>query len=79
MYSKREICFTVILAIAALWYLGPQHSAAGGAACGPAKAFADGGHPPPPPPPSKQFEDQGVLQADGGHPPPPPWISNSVG
>jgi hypothetical protein len=59
MYSKKEVCFTVILALAALWYLGSQQIT----------VLADGTHPPPPP----WAQRTDVLQADGTHPPPPPW------
>ena len=76
MYSKNEICFAVILTLAASSYLGAHRIATLGGAGDSVRTLADGTHPPPvppsPQPPSLQSGD--VLQADGTHPPPVPWF-----
>jgi hypothetical protein len=68
MYSKREVCFTVIATLAVLWYLGPPKAMAKGEDRGVAASFGDGTHPPPPP----WLINTDMLRADGTHPPPPP-------
>lgn len=65
MYSKREVCFTVIATLAVSWYLGPPKATAKGEDQG---VTADGTHPPPPP----WLMNTDMLRADGTHPPPPP-------
>jgi len=65
MYSKRELCFTVIATLAVSWYLGPPKAMPKGEDQGVA---ADGTHPPPPP----WLMNTDMLRADGTHPPPPP-------
>ncbi len=73
MYSKTEVCFTLILAAGASWYLNSQHAAAQVGIQGGGLSIADGGHPPPPPdPPTPNLKGAELLQTDGGHPPPPP-------
>ena len=66
MYSKTEVCFTIIVAITASWYLSPQQPADCLVPRGGVIGIADGVHPPPPVP--LRIE---LLQADGVHPPPP--------
>src|SRR5689334_11675709 len=73
MYSKREVCFTAIVALAVSWHLGSQRAVTGGEEPGAVVGFADGTHPPPPP----WLTNADMLQADGTHPPPPPWLTNA--
>jgi len=70
MFPKREVCFTVIAALAVLWHLGSQQAITGAEGQGTVVSLGDGTHPPPPPPPP--LTNAEVLQADGTHPPPPP-------
>ncbi|HEY6129241.1 MAG TPA: hypothetical protein VIW23_13770 [Candidatus Acidoferrum sp.] len=76
MYSKKAVCFTAVLTLAASCYLGAQRIATLRSAGDSVRTVADGTHPPPvppsPQPPSLQPGD--VLQADGTHPPPVPWF-----
>ena len=75
MYSKAEVCFTVMLAVAVSCCFGSQGVQAETGTAGPVLTLADGGHPPPPP--RLGFTGEEALQADGGHPPPPtPWSSS---
>jgi hypothetical protein len=80
MYSKSEMCFTLILTVAASLCFGSKLAAGQVDANRFTRTLADGGHPPPPPPtpvPPVQFTDAEALEADGGHPPPPtPWLSD---
>lgn len=81
MYSKRELCFTAILALLVFWHFGSQKIPAGTVFNRMVLTVADGGHPPPPPtPPFSPAPNAGGLglRADGGHPPPPPvpWLSS---
>lgn len=48
MYSKTEVCFTVILALTISWHLNSKQ---GAARLGVQSnvVISDGGHPPPPP------------------------------
>jgi hypothetical protein len=80
MYSKREVCFTVIATLAVSWYLGPPKTIANGKDQGVKTSFGDGTHPPPPPPtpPQSRFGNTEMLQADGTHPPPPPWHASAM-
>jgi hypothetical protein len=73
MYSKAEVCFTIIVAITALWCLSPQRPADCAVPQGRVIGIADGVHPPPPMPSSFAGEPPRIelLQADGVHPPPP--------
>lgn|GEM_PF-5156544 len=72
MYSKREVCFTLVAALAVWCHPGPQNAMARGEdQCGPG-SIADGTHPPPPAPPQSLLGKTEMLQADGTHPPPPP-------
>jgi len=48
MYSKTEVCFTLILAAGVSWYLNSQHAAAQVGIQGGGLSIADGGHPSPP-------------------------------
>jgi hypothetical protein len=75
MYSKMEVCCTVILTLIVLGHPGSQKIPARTCANGTGLSVADGGHPPPPlPPPPNTVQ---ALRADGGHPPPPtPWFSS---
>lgn len=73
MYSKREVCFTVIVALAASSHLGSQQAATRWEGQDAGVRLADGTHPPPPP----WGTGTEMLQADGTHPPPPPWRTNS--
>ena len=73
MYSKAEVCFTIIVAIIASWCLSPQQSADCVVPQGCVIGIADGVHPPPPMPSSFAVQPPRIelLQADGVHPPPP--------
>ncbi len=71
MYSKKDVCFTVVLTLAASLYLGSQRVATPTGAADSVPMLADGTHPPPVPP---QLEGESVLRADGTHPPPVPWL-----
>ena len=64
MYSKKDVCFTVILTLAASCYLGAQHIATLRGAGDSVRTLADGTHPPPVPP-SPQPPS---LPADGDAP-----------
>lgn len=68
MYSKREVCFTVVAALAVWCHLGPRNAMARPEDPGVPFSLADGTHPPPPP----WLMNTSVLRADGTHPPPPP-------
>src|SRR5260221_911057 len=75
MYSKTEVCFTIIAAVTTAWCLNSRQNADLGVGRGEVIAtMADGGHPPPPVPPPAvtRFEVPLEFIADGGHPPPPP-------
>jgi hypothetical protein len=74
MYSKREVCFTAIVALAVSWHLGSQQAVTRGEGQSAGLSLADGTHPPPPPWPTGTE----MLQADGTHPPPPPWPTNPL-
>ena len=72
MYSKKEVCFTIILALTASGYLISQQAEGQTVVQGSVSTIADGTHPPPPVPPAARSVEGGVaLQADGTHPPPP--------
>jgi len=71
MYSKTEVCFTVILALTISWQLNSKQGTTHVAVQGSVVTVADGGHPPPPLPPPQYKNNTEVLRADGGHPPPP--------
>ena len=73
MYSKTEVCFTIIVAITASWCLSPQQPADCAVPAGRVIGIADGVHPPPPVPSSFAVQPPRIelLQADGVHPPPP--------
>jgi len=77
MYSKTEVCFTVILALTISWHLNSKRGTSHVAVQGSIVTVADGGHPPPPLPPPQYKNNSEVLRADGGHPPPPPWLSSA--
>jgi hypothetical protein len=66
MYSKAEVCFTIIVALAASWHLNSQQATDPAGSQGDVLTVFDGGHPPP-------SSSADALQADGTHPPPPPW------
>jgi len=70
MYSKTEVCFTVIVAIAAACYFSSHRATDLAGLQGPVLSAVDGTHPPPPPWPTSAE----VLRLDGTHPPPPPWF-----
>ena len=72
MYSKKDVCFTVVLALSASLYLGSQRIVSPTGAADSVPMLADGTHPPPVP---WQLERGDVLRADGTHPPPVPWLS----
>ena len=75
MYPKKEVCFTVIAALAVLWHLGSQQAVTRAEGQGIVVSLRDGTHPPPPPPLPPSAE---LLQADGTHPPPPPWLAGAM-
>jgi hypothetical protein len=70
MYSKTEVCFTVIVAIAAGWYFSSHRAADPPGLQGRVLSAHDGTHPPPPPWPTSAK----APGLDGTHPPPPPWL-----
>ena len=75
MYSKTEVCFTIIVAITVSSYFSSSQPTADLAGAREQTiTTVDGGHPPPPiPPPSgTQLTGTELFIADGGHPPPPP-------
>jgi len=81
MYSKTEVCFTVIVAIAAAWYFNSHRATDLAGFQGPVLSAVDGTHPPPPPwfdgthpPPPPWPTSAELLRLDGTHPPPPPWF-----
>jgi hypothetical protein len=72
MHSKKDVCFTIVLTLAASWYLGAHRVATPTGIGDSVPMLADGTHPPPWPP---SQQGAAVLQADGTHPPPVPWLS----
>jgi len=71
MYSKREVCFTVVLALTISWQLNSRPVTEVGVQ-NDVLTIADGTHPPPVP--WLRYNGTEVLQADGTHPPPVPWL-----
>jgi len=71
MYSKREVCFTVALALGVCFSFNSRQDKVRLRSHGPSLTLVDGVHPPPPTLPPPKLESTGQLQADGVHPPPP--------
>ena len=71
MYSKREVCFTITLALGVCFSFNPRQDTVRLSSHGSCFTLVDGVHPPPPTQPPPKFGSQGQLQADGVHPPPP--------
>jgi len=71
MYSKREICFTITLALGIFPGFNPRQDTSRLRSPGPCLTLVDGVHPPPPVLPPPKLGSTGQLQADGVHPPPP--------
>src|SRR5258708_13196331 len=70
MYSKRKVCFTVVLAVGFWPSFNSNRDTVRVGSHGPRLTVADGTQPPPPIPPPK-LGSTGLLQADGTQPPPP--------
>src|SRR5260221_11900881 len=79
MYSKREVCFTITLALGVCFSFNPRQDTVRLSSHGSCFTLVDGVHPPPPTQPPPKFGSQGQLQADGVHPPPPTQRTPKIG
>ena len=71
MYSRREVCFTVALAVGVSFSFNPRRDTVHLSPHGTCFTLVDGVHPPPPTQPPASLGSSVELQADGVHPPPP--------
>ena len=63
MYSKREICFTITLALGIFPGFNPRQDTSRLRSPGPCLTLVDGVHPPPPVLPPPKLGSTGQLQA----------------
>ena len=76
MYSRREVCFTVALAVGVSFSFNPRQDTVRWSSHSPCLTIVDGVHPPPPTQPPPKFGSSGQLQAAATEPLLPPWLSD---